>query len=223
MPAAYQDQNGKWWKECSSTKQLFGPVDNLEDLSESFSKQKETSDGFCYKCRYANSLQSKSYRQKNVTELKQKEKIRYQNNCFTNKKRNKKYRSTAAGMFSKHKQRAKDRGVNFNLTVEWFKEQMKLPEFNYCAVSGVEFVEEPNHPHMRSLDRLSSSKGYSKDNFGGWVCFKYNSWKSDLTLYENALLLKYNALKAGYNPVEYMQEVMNNNSTPHLTLMKESA
>jgi hypothetical protein len=251
MPAAYQDQNGKWWKECSSTKQLFGPVDNKEDLSEWFHKDKsKLNDGFRTYCKiiaiennkkwrvnnpekekekqkrnyskYSDKRKVKNrlYRQNNVEKIKQyrqKENVKSLKNAY-----DKKYRKSAAGLYAHYKRSAKLRGINFVLTNEWFEEQMKLPQFNTCAISEIKFVEESNHPLSRSLDRISSSKGYTPDNVR-WVCFKYNSWKGDLTLKDVSLIFKYMAESTGYNPVEYMREVMNNNSTPHLTLMKESA
>ncbi len=76
---------------------------------------------------------------------------------------------------------------------------------------------ETNHPFSRSLDRISSTKGYTPDNVR-WVCFKYNSWKSDLTLNDVSLIFKYMSKSAGYDPIEYMREVEKGNPNPHLVL-----
>ena len=108
----------------------------------------------------------------------------------------------------KAKARAKKRGINFNLTLEWFEEQMKLSEFNYCAITGMEFVDGGlNHPFCRSLDRIDSLKGYTQDNVR-WVCFKLNSWKSVLTLHEVSLIFKYMSESYGYDPIEYLRETI---------------
>lgn len=258
MPAAYQDENGKWWKECSTTKQLFGPVDNKEDLSEWFCKHKHKLDGFNTQSKSVHNKNSREYNSLNkekVKEYKKSEKAKetkkkynkyyydknkevileyqktwHQKNCehiskynlnyrLNNQEKIAEYRKSARRLYSKYKYSAKRRGINFTLTLEWFEEQMKLPQFNYCAISGETFTNQPNHPLYRSLDRISSSKGYTPDNVR-WVCFKFNSWKGDLTLNDVSLIFKYMAESAGYNPVEYMREVMNNNSNPHLMLEK---
>jgi hypothetical protein len=215
MPAAYQ-KDGKWFKECSATGQLFGPVDNLEDLSEWFSKASKK-DGFQSSCKaYMNQI-NKRYRENNEDKVKEKNKRYYENNPDKIKEIRKQYHKKPAGVIIQYRKRAKDRGINFTLTLEWFEEQMDVTEFNYCAISGIKFVDEQNHPFSRSLDRISSTKGYTPDNVR-WVCFKYNSWKSDLTLNEISLIFKYMSESAGYDPIEYMREVEKGNPNPHLVL-----
>lgn len=174
MPAAYQDENGKWYKQCSKTKQIFGPVDNKEDLSEWFYKNQTRVDGFTFEC----------------------------------KKVKKQYFQTAAGLLAKYKGNAKKRKINFTLTLEWFEEQMTKPEFNVCAISGIKFVvsDNPNEPFTRSLDRISSTKGYTPDNVR-WVCYSHNSWKSDMTVWDIARHLKYSAKANNLDPHEILNQV----------------
>jgi hypothetical protein len=203
MPAAYQDQNGKWWKECSSAKQLFGGVDTIEELGEWFSKNKSSKDGFAYEYKKIRNEYHKNNKEKSTLN-------RYN------------WSKTTVGRYKEHKRKANQRGIFSSLTLEWFENQVNLPEFNYCSVSKIKFVDEPSNALCRSLDRIDSNKGYTPDNVR-WICYKLNSWKADLNLNEVAQIFKYMAENTGYNPVEYMREVMNNNSTPHLTLIKESA
>jgi len=229
MPAAYQDENGKWWKECSTTKELFGGVENKEDLSEWFSRCKNKKDGFRTESKegikqYRQNNKEKvretekQYRQNNKEKVRETDKQYYQNNKEKIKEKEKKryknnreqikqYEKSPKGMLNRYKQSAKKRGINFTLTLEWFEKQAKLPEYNTCAILGVEFVEEPHHAFCRSLDRIDSSKGYTPDNVR-WVCFKSNSWKSDLTLHEVSLIFKYMSESAGCDPIEYLRETI---------------
>jgi len=216
MPAAYQDENGKWFKECSAIGQLFGPVDNLEDLSEWFRKGSKK-DGFESSCKEYKKRKQKLWYENNSDKVKEKKKQYRENNKDKIKRYGKQYWQSPIGLFSKYKRSARERGINFTLTIEWFKEQTNLPQFEYCAISGIKFINEPNHPFSRSLDRISSTKGYTPDNVR-WVCFKYNSWKSDLTLNEISLIFKYMSESAGYDPIEYMREVEKGNPNPHLVL-----
>jgi len=110
MPAAYQDENGKWFKQCSKTGQLFGPVDNLEDLSEWFNRNSKTSDLFrnenkeCQIAYYENNKE-KINQQRIIRYHANKEKetrkgqIYYQNNKHKIKERDKRYRETPRVQF----------------------------------------------------------------------------------------------------------------------------
>jgi len=245
MPAAYQDENGKWFKQCSKTKEVFGPVNNIEDLSQWFAKNKFKSNGFASQCKEAGirynqenadkireyqkqynqenadkiKERNRQYRQENADKIKEinrqyyqenadKIKEYYQENADKIKEINRQYRQTAAGLFSKYKKSAKQRGINFTLTLQWFEEQVTKPEFNFCAISGINFVvsSNRNEPFARSLDRISSTKGYTPDNVR-WVCYKYNCWKSDLTLEDIARIFKYTAQSHNVDPVEILKQV----------------
>ena len=190
MPAAYQDQDGKWWKQCSSTKQLFGPVDSLEELGEWFNKHKRRSDGFRNECKLITRKGAPERNKKYYAENTEREKERRKNYRRNNPETIKRYQKSAAGMLTHYKKSAKERGINFTLTLEWFEEQMKLPEFNYCAIFGIKFVDGERNQFSRSLDRVNNSRGYTPDNVK-WVCFKYNSWKADLSLEEINMIAEY--------------------------------
>jgi hypothetical protein len=196
MPAAYQDENGKWWKECSTTKELFGPVDNREALSEWFHISNQELDGFKTSCKSQRSLERKLHYESYKNTASIKSKLWRENN-----------KETAGYIYTSKKSSAKKRGINFTLTLEWFEEQLKLPEYNICAISKIKFVDGERNPFSRSLDRISSTKGYTPDNVR-WVCFKYNSWKSDLTLHEVSLIFKYMSESYGYDPIEYLRQTI---------------
>jgi hypothetical protein len=188
MPAAYQDQDGKWFKQCSKTGQLFGPVDSLEELGEWFVRRNKNSiDGFAGISKGTKNKYLIQYRQQNKNEIQL-------------------YKKSAKGLYRKYKARAKERQINFTLSLEWFEQQMKKPEFNVCYYSGIKFVDESSHAFSRSLDRISSTKGYTPDNVK-WVCFKLNSWKSDLTLDEIAIMFNAMAKHHNVDPFEVLKKV----------------
>ena len=83
---------------------------------------------------------------------------------------------------------------------------MAKPEFNVCYFSGINFIDGPNHPFSRSLDRISSTKGYTPDNVR-WICFKFNTWKNDLTLNEVAIMFKAMAVHHNVDPFEILKKV----------------
>lgn len=72
-------------------------------------------------------------------------------------------------------QRAKKKGISFNLTLPfllalWEKQKGK------CAYSGVPLEYQDNRPHTVSLDRIDSSKEYTEDNVQ-FVCTIVNYLK----------------------------------------------
>ena len=82
------------------------------------------------------------------------------------------------------KQRAKKKGINFDLTPEWVENKLKS---GYCEVSGTPFYIKPYsskaeykrvHPHSPSLDQISPSGGYTMDNVQV-VCDQVNKFKGD--------------------------------------------
>ena len=75
------------------------------------------------------------------------------------KKSQLKYDSTLRSRFRKWKGNAKARNIPFDLT---FKDISSMPQV--CYYSGLDLVLISNHHRTISLDRLDSSKGYTKDN-----------------------------------------------------------
>ena len=52
---------------------------------------------------------------------------------------------------------AENRNIEFNLS---FKRMKQLMERKTCYYTGVTFVDQHNHKHQRSIDRVDSCKGY---------------------------------------------------------------
>ncbi len=199
MPAAYQDENGKWYKQCSTTKQVFGPVDNKEDLSKWFSKNKNELDGFGYLCKQVHNQKNRKYYRENPDKMKEKEKRYYKQNAHkikeSKKQCNLSYNQIPARLLKNHKSSAKKRNINFTLTLQWYEQQITKPEFNICAISGKQFVDSNNNhnePFARSLDRIDSTKGYTPDNVA-WVCMRYNLCKSNLSHEEVKMIYEYSS------------------------------
>ncbi len=82
------------------------------------------------------------------------------------------------------KQRSKDKGLDFDLTRNWFVERL---ERGVCEVTGLSFelgggrhAERLTHPFSPSVDRISPSKGYTEDNCR-LVVLNYNMAKGEFT------------------------------------------
>lgn len=88
-------------------------------------------------------------------------------------------------LFNRTKSRSKDIGVDFDLDVPYLYELLKSQN-NKCRASGIglEFSTKSGlkgrSPWSPSLDRIDSSKGYTKDNVQ-FVCLMYNLCKSTWT------------------------------------------
>lgn len=70
------------------------------------------------------------------------------------------------------------RGIEFDLS---FTDYKKLLRIKTCAYTGVLFVDNEDpanpHPHIRTVERIDSSKGYVKGNVVA-ITFVANQWKS---------------------------------------------
>lgn len=80
-------------------------------------------------------------------------------------------------MFYEAKKSARIRGLEFTLTKENVLEM--IPE--YCPVSGVKLnwkTVDGGNPHKPSLDRVDSTKGYTKENCIV-VCWRINRLNKD--------------------------------------------
>jgi hypothetical protein len=88
------------------------------------------------------------------------------------------------------RERSKKKNLDFNIDYEWIDEQLSKK----CPRTGWDFVYEANSPRKPSIDRIDSSKGYTKDNCQ-LVCVIYNYAKNmwtdkDVILLAEALLNK---------------------------------
>ena len=77
--------------------------------------------------------------------------------------------------FSNWKSKAKVRNISFELAIDDLKNIPKV-----CYYSGRLLTSKQNRYDTISLDRLNSSKGYTKDNVV-FCCEFINKMKNDLT------------------------------------------
>lgn len=99
-----------------------------------------------------------------------------------NEKKQRKKRCTPfeKQLFHNAKNNAKKRGQEFNIILE----DIVIPE--YCPLLGIKLIKEEenyifHHKALPSLDRVDSTKGYTKDNI--WVIsYLANKMKADASL-----------------------------------------
>lgn len=89
-------------------------------------------------------------------------------------------------MLNSSKQRSKAKSLEHNIT---FKDLYVLWEDN-CPVFGVAYGSGSNIDYSRSLDRIDSSKGYTKDNIH-IISWRANRIKSDSTFKELTQLTEF--------------------------------
>jgi hypothetical protein len=90
-----------------------------------------------------------------------------------------KYRKGHAAkiIFTGLKRRAKEKGLDFDLTLEWIEAKLKI---EFCEATGIRFVGAGKDPFGRTFDRKDSAAGYTMANT--WVaCWIYNRAKLDGT------------------------------------------
>lgn len=86
------------------------------------------------------------------------------------------YNSNVVRLWSMSK-RAADKGIDFDLTIEWLDEKMNL---THCEATGLEFKGSARDPFSLTIDRKDSSSGYTQENCWA-VCWIYNRAKLDGT------------------------------------------
>lgn len=117
--------------------------------------------------------------------------IKYNLNCFTIDP----YMFKAKSLYQSAKSRAKDKNLDFNLTVEWIYNKLIL---GCCEVTNIQFKlkeYEPDtitssvYPNSPSLDRIDNNKGYTTNNVQV-VCDQFNKFKSQYTMEETYYMAK---------------------------------
>ena len=86
------------------------------------------------------------------------------------------------------KSRAKSKNIEFDLDIEFLENIIKKQE-NKCYYSGIELQFKRLGPYTASIDRLNSSKGYTKDNIT-FVIGAVNTMKNDLSEEEFFKIIK---------------------------------
>lgn len=86
---------------------------------------------------------------------------RKQRKNYPIQKRLKKINPTSS-LFYQAKHRAIKKNLSFDLTIEWLQERYT----GYCELTGIKFQQatKGKSPISPSIDRIDSSKGYTKDN-----------------------------------------------------------
>lgn len=119
----------------------------------------------------------------------------YQSNIFTERLRSRNRYITPHGralsLMKLAKKRAKNKGIIFSLTSNWFEERLK---YGKCELSGLEFdFLTPSGPYAPSVDRIDSTKGYEVSNCRVilWALnAAYGKWGKEIfdTIYKNIFL-----------------------------------
>ena len=96
-------------------------------------------------------------------------------------------------MLARAKQRARKKGIAFDLDYDFL---LSIAVLN-CPVDGLPLdwlreLDRNGKPHAQSpsLDRIDSTKGYTKDNVT-IISHKWNNWKSNMTVDDIELLYGY--------------------------------
>ncbi len=90
----------------------------------------------------------------------------------------------ARGHYNEIRKRAKDKELEFDLELEWFREF--VGEKTTCPVFGLELIkgQSTRGDQSPSIDRFDSSKGYTMDNVAV-ISDRANRIKSDGTMVEH--------------------------------------
>jgi len=175
---------------------------------ENFYKDSSRKDGLSNKCKACTYTKQRKYKKKNPDIIKAHKKKYYENNkdkarqyYQENKERltenAKKSRTGKEGyikaMLYSAKARAKAKDLDFDLDLNFLLQITG----DYCPVDGLPFDwnRELNQDNslpltIPSLDRINSSKGYTKDNVIV-IGDKWNRWKNNMNLDDLELLVKY--------------------------------
>lgn len=157
-------------KKCKKCEKLL-PISN-------FSKNKNESDGFFYRCKSCENVRKKQFYYNGYNEVmskKQPLRREYSKTYFNNMSIFKlRYRTS--------KQRAKKMGWDFNITTDYLIELYENQK-GLCYISGVELSLEKHSPKTISIDRIDSTKGYIVGNVA--LCTDFiNRSKSNYTIDE---------------------------------------
>ena len=131
---------------------------------------------------------NKKYQQEHREEIVEKKVIYYKENKTKILKQRKQFEKgnpkhfITQRLFRNTKCRANRKNITFSLDKKWL--EMALTN-DRCNKTGLEFIYKSNSPYTPSIDRIDSSKGYTKNNCQ-LVCTMYNFAKNKYT-YEDVL------------------------------------
>jgi len=156
---------------------LCGVDKNLED----FDKHKHGRYGRRTICKSCQAIKAKEYRLKKPEFIKEL-KFKYRNS----------FDGFIITVLGQSRRRATKLYNGFDLDEEFLK-KLWTNQNGLCEFTGypLEFTKAPEtkNPYQASLDRIDSSKGYTKDNVR-WVCWFINQMKLDYSEEEFKKLIK---------------------------------
>jgi hypothetical protein len=153
-------------------------------------REKKSKDKICICCNkefksYRNTAKYCSVRCANV----------FYNNSGKNKDfRKKSVENTLRTVVWQARNRSKKKGLDFDLTDEYMLNLLKSQN-NKCSATGLQLessqanTKKYKSPYTVSLDRIDSSKGYTKDNIQ-IVCVMFNEMKNIYSIEQVTLLCK---------------------------------
>lgn len=153
---------------------------------DEFWKNRNTKDGLQSWCK----LCSKSRQQKFQQEINEKHKIWYHNNKKKEslRKRNSHKNNPAKRMLYSACERAKRKGLEFNLMLEDIIVPEKCPVLGIPLFINENKISQPDN--SPSLDRIDNSKGYVKGNILV-VSYRANRIKGDATIEEHQRIIDF--------------------------------
>ncbi len=152
-------------KRCSKCKE--------QKPKSEFSKTRTNKDGLSYVCSPCNRETSRKYRKDNSAEYYERQ-----------QRKREEAPTFISQMLYNATSRAKKKGFDIDIDVAFLTELLEASDYK-CAVTGqtmtlLSLNRKKANPFRASLDRIDSSKGYTKGNVR-LVCWAVNQMKADRT------------------------------------------
>lgn len=164
-------------------------------LESQFHKDRSRLDGLRTRCKSCDTASCREYRQSHRTKMRALRKAWYQKNKarVSKKNREQRVRNIASWMVNAAKQRAKAKGVAFDLN-EHRRELKARAELGVCELTGIKLDPSARKAfNSPSLDRIDPTKGYIYSNVR-IVCYGINcalgTWGEDTLRHMAKMLLK---------------------------------
>jgi predicted SprT family Zn-dependent metalloprotease len=137
-----------------------------------------------YKCKQCHRDIVEKSRARNIDKYKEASRRRYERNKGSIRLMNRVYRSTVGHRYWKLKQGAKERGLEWKITLDEIKNLGTS-----CHYTGMDLTFEIGKPNTFSVDRIDNSRGYTIDNVVPCAVI-VNRMKSDLDVEDFYILSK---------------------------------